>query len=146
MGKNVVLIGMLLILLEFTSGCAQTNGGSEGAVLPVQENVPLLDVADDMAVEEDRNFKWSGPPSIMVEGKLYLDLQIVDRSIDIGDDEILGYISSVISINDVPQQDGEANYEVLGAPYARWKDEEYSDTIIIYYNQVWHVLVPNGYD
>lgn len=85
----------------------------------------------------------AGVPSIMVDGKLYYDYggkNVLGPDDTVEDDQILGYISSVVSITKVPQKDGEANFDVMGAPYALWSGSHYSNVMILYYDSAWHVL------
>ena len=126
-------IGCLLALL--VNGCgsadlwANNSDPAETADPPVESTVNDADVT------------WALPPMIMVEGELYQDIGLPKHNITVEDDQILGYISSVVSITDVPKQDGEANYEISGAPYARWSDADYPDAIIVYHDRAWYLCV-----
>lgn len=146
MGKQLVLYVILLSLfVVFVSSCTPASCESKDSVLPTQEKSPIQEESSDTPMAKDGGVKWALPPMIMVEEKLYMDLYIPNPLITVDDDQVLGYISSVVNITNVPEQNGEANYDVLGAPYARWRDDNCPDAVIIYYDEVWHVLVPNGY-
>ena len=84
------------------------------------------------------------PPMVMIDGELYCDWTGwtgSDPRISIEEDQILGYITSVVAITGLPTQNGEANYDnAMGAPYARWTDEEYGEVYVIKYGYGWHIL------
>lgn len=92
--------------------------------------------------EDEEEIEWVCPMTIMVDGKLYQYERAIDGMIEIDERQMIGYISSVVSITQLPEQDGEANYEILDAPYARWSDESHEDAIIIFYNSQWHLFSP----
>jgi len=88
------------------------------------------------------------PPSVMINGKMYRDwsLQPLVEPKEIGEEEILGYITSIVSISTIPTKNDEANYpNALNAPYARWTHEEYGEVYVIKYGYGWHILLPEDY-
>ena len=88
----------------------------------------------------NEDVKWVCPMTVMVDGNLYQHERALDGDIEVDKSQILGNISSVVSITQLPKQDGEANYDIMDAPYARWNDENYGDTIVVFYNDVWHIF------
>lgn len=83
------------------------------------------------------------PKSVMIEGKMYYDQGVLGEDVRVDEDQIMGYITSIVSINTMPQQNNEANYpEVKDAPYARWNDTEYGEVYVIRYDNNWHILLP----
>lgn len=86
------------------------------------------------------------PMTVRIDGENWRDWGYRALDITIEDSEILGYITSVVSISSVPTQDNEANYEnAKDAPYARWTHEEYGEIYVIRYGKGWHVLLPADY-
>lgn len=83
------------------------------------------------------------PLMVMIDGKLYHDRGYLRSDISIEDDDILGYITSIVSMTSLPKQNNEANYtKAENAPYARWNDNEYGEVYVIRYDNNWHVLLP----
>ena len=94
------------------------------------------------------NPNWVCPPSLMIDGQMWRDWSLeplVDPNL-IAEEQILGYITSTVSLTNMPTQNNEANYPAaLHAPYARWMDEEYGQVYIIKYGYGWHILLPEDY-
>lgn len=83
-------------------------------------------------------------PTVMINGTCYHDWSISGWDVEIEENEILGYITSVTG-EEQPQKDNEANYSgALNMPYARWTDEEYGEVYVIKRNLVWYILLPVG--
>ena len=81
------------------------------------------------------------PLTVMIDGKKYIDWGL-SRYVLVEDEQILGYITSVVDIKTVPKQDNEANFPAaLDAPYALWNDEEYGQVYVIKYGDAWHILL-----
>ncbi|HHU08240.1 MAG TPA: hypothetical protein GXZ59_07870, partial [Clostridiaceae bacterium] len=60
-------------------------------------------------------------PTIMVGDRLYFS-QGVDVNVDIDKSEYLGTITSAIDDTKMPIENGQANFEGKGAPYAVYKN------------------------
>ena len=60
-------------------------------------------------------------PSIVYTGSLY---RTTGKQIpaEVDDSAIVGYISSVVPLSQLPSNEGEANFGEVGAPYARTSD------------------------
>ncbi len=126
--KISVLMVLCLLLGAMLCGCAQPE--------PTQGSQP----SGNSANPTGSNVL---PRTVMIEGKLYYDYSASRTGIVIEEGDVLGHITSIVSITTVPTQDNEANYSnAEGAPYARWTDEEYGETYVIYYREAWHPLCP----
>ena len=128
----VCCIGCLLGLL--LNGCHSADLWGNNLILESEQ--PIIE-----STIQDSEITWALPPMIMVEGELYQDIGFPKHNIAVKDNQILGYISTVVSIADWPKQDGEANYDILGAPYARWSDDDNPDAIIVYHDHAWYLCV-----
>lgn len=150
MGKRLVFfMTVFLLFAVIASGCTSAEEQGESSVSPTSE--AAADASSNVTLplpsDEDEEFiDGICPQTIMVEGVLYEDFtyytDVLDITVD--DSQILGRITSVVNITQLPAQDGEANYEVLDAPYARWSDEDHPDAIVLYYGYGWHLLIPAG--
>lgn len=78
------------------------------------------------------------PPSVRWDGQVY-----AYRSEKLSDEhaaaEVLGNITSVVDLSRMPQNDGEANWPVIGAEVGRIGDE-----LAIYTYSAWYSLTPNN--
>lgn len=78
------------------------------------------------------------PPSVRWDGQVY-----AYRSEKLSDEhaaaEVLGNITAVVDLSRMPQNDGEANWPVIGAEVGRIGDE-----LAIYTYSAWHSLTPNN--
>lgn len=88
------------------------------------------------------------PPSVMIDGEIYCDWS-VDPVIDtsaIAENHIIGYITSTVALNAMPEKNNEANYpNATNAPYACWVDEQYGEVYVIRYGNGWHILLPENF-
>ena len=78
------------------------------------------------------------PPSVCWDGQVY-----AYRGEKLNDEhaaaEVLGNITSVVDLSRMPQNDGEANWPVIGAEVGRIGDE-----LAIYTYSAWYSLTPNN--
>ena len=99
--------------------------------------------------QSDEDIRWVCPPTVIIDGREYRDWSIIRPNITIKDEDVLGYITSVVSITEMPTQNNEANYDaVLNQPYARWTDEEYGEVYVIWHDygwKAWYILLPADY-
>lgn len=70
------------------------------------------------------------PMALRVDGQVYLCYEEV---IEVEDVEILGYITSIVEINQGPEEDDQANFPCLNQPYGT-----YEGRMLIYYDDNWH--------
>jgi len=75
-------------------------------------------------------------PSIMIEGTLYLMSQKEKPGIEIADSDYLGVIKSTVPLSEWPTENGQANIDVEGAPYA-----EYETGIVVLWNGEWTLFL-----
>ena len=75
-------------------------------------------------------------PSIMIEGTLYLMSQKEKPAIEIAESEYLGFITSTVRLSEWPTENGQANIDVEGAPYA-----EYGNGIVVLWNGEWTLFL-----
>lgn len=133
--RKWILCVVCIILLISITGC-DTEYESQGT----KQSIP--------SGSQEATIPDVCPPSVMIDGKMYRDWNL-DPIIDpnaIREEEILGYITSVVAITTVPTKNDEANYGgAHNAPYARWTDETYGEVYVIKYGYGWHILVPEGY-
>lgn len=108
---------MFVLLTMALPGCA--GNGTEQR----NNTLPLMIMADDTAYVS------------------YCDA--LDPSVEIGDGQIIGHISSVVELDQYPSQNGEANFPAASdAPYARWSDKEHPDAVIVRWDGVWYIFDP----
>ena len=78
------------------------------------------------------------PPSVRWDGRVY-----AYRGEKLNDEyaaaEVLGNITSVVDLSRMPQNDGEANWPVIGAEVGKIGDE-----LAIYTYSAWYSLTPNN--
>ena len=78
------------------------------------------------------------PPSVRWDGQVY-----AYRGEKLNDEhaaaEVQGHITSVVDLSRMPQNDGEANWPVIGAEVGRIGDE-----LAIYTYSAWYSLTPNN--
>lgn len=78
------------------------------------------------------------PPAVCWDGQVY-----VYRGEKLSDEhaaaEVLGNITAVVDLSRMPQNDGEANWPVVGAEVGRIGDE-----LAIYTYSAWYRLTPNN--
>ena len=136
MKKSLLICCICLLFVILLCGCIPKEAANaETTTNPEKSSYP--DIPDGIC-----------PPLVMIDGKLYCDWSlkpVIDPNA-IGEEEILGYISTAVSSAKLPTKNGEANYGSLrDAPYARWTDETYGEVYVIKYGYGWHILVPEGY-
>ena len=89
------------------------------------------------------------PPSVMIDGEIYCDWSVepvIDTSA-VAENQIIGYITSIVALNAMPEKNNEANYpNAANAAYARWVDEKYGEVYVIQYGYGWHILLPKVLD
>lgn len=98
MKKRLFLLSILIVTLLFTVGC--------------QKDTPVPETPNTM------------PPSIMVDGELYYS---TGEEMPIEPDEsVIKTVTSVINGAELPSKDGEINFPIIDAKYAKINDyEEY---------------------
>lgn len=77
------------------------------------------------------------PPSVRWDGQVYAYGEKL--SDDHAAAEVLGNITAVVDISHMPQNDGEANWPVIGAEVGRIGDD-----LAIYTYGAWYSLTPNN--
>ncbi|MBD5083813.1 MAG: hypothetical protein HDT33_01780 [Clostridiales bacterium] len=130
----------LLCLLLPLSGC--DRGGD--VIHPSQIPSDTISPSQSPSLDLDPYLDYPNilPVMIMVEDTIYQQgCGVLDPSIRIDDSQILGRISEVIG-NERPSHNGEANFLYVGTRYARCPLEEYSDCIVVFYAQQWHIFHP----
>ncbi len=75
-------------------------------------------------------------PSIYAGGALYSSTGYEAPAEELST-EVLGYISSVVSLSELPEKDGEANIPFEGAPYALC-----GEGIAVKMDEVWTLFLP----
>lgn len=85
------------------------------------------------------------PPTVIIDGEEYRDWSIQCVGVAIEEDQIAGYITSVVDITTMPKQNDEANYSAMGAPYVPWIHEEYGEVYLIQRDRGWFILLPADY-
>ena len=115
----ICLVSLFWITIETNPEIATRLGYASGPGKPV-EVVP--DTPNAMV------------PSIMYEGSLY---RTTGKAIPVEVDEsaIVGEISSVVPLSQLPSKDGEANFGQIGAPYAIS-----SDGLLVIMNHEWVIF------
>lgn len=77
------------------------------------------------------------PPSVRWDGQVYVYGEKLSG--DHAAAEVLGNITAVVDLSRMPQNDGEANWPVIGAEVGRIGDE-----LAIYTYSAWYSLTPNN--
>ena len=77
------------------------------------------------------------PPSVRWDGRGYVYGEKLSG--DHAAAEVLGNITAVVDLSRMPQNDGEANWPVIGAEVGRIGDE-----LAIYTYSAWYSLTPNN--
>ena len=75
-------------------------------------------------------------PSVMIEGTLYLMSQKEKPSIDIAESDYSGVILSTVPLSEWPTENGQANIDIKGVPYA-----EYGNGFIVLWNGEWTLFL-----
>lgn len=70
-------------------------------------------------------------PSIMYNGEIYCTTG-KQMPGEVGDDAIIGEITSTVSLSQWPEDDGQANFDILGAAYATT-----SDGLVVFIDNEW---------
>lgn len=126
----------LIALLVVTLFCAGCGSDPSTATESTESNNPSQTEAPPDGI---------CPPTVIIDGEEYRHWTIVRYQVEIGEDEILGYITSVVGIDKMPTKNDEANCCELNTPYARWNDEEYGEVYVIKVNKNWYILLPADY-
>lgn len=77
------------------------------------------------------------PPAVCWDGRVYVYGEKLSG--DHAAAEVQGHITSVVDLSRMPQNDGEANWPVIGAEVGRIGDE-----LAIYTYSAWYSLTPNN--
>lgn len=84
---------------------------------------------------------WDPPLMVMVNGTVYTYHDTSNGKYRIDEDQILGYITSVVDGR--PVQEGEASFPAaMGAAYGRFANEAYPNAIVVLWNNQWSLFVP----
>ena len=115
-------MAMLFILVTLVS-CAN----------PSVENSPPATPDNSQEIPEVPN---ALVPSIMIESTLYLMSQKEKPVVEIAESDYSGTIISTVPISELPIENGQANIDVEGAPYA-----EYGNGIVVLWNGEWTLFL-----
>jgi len=110
--------------LIFESGAWLENWVEQGAEFQLSENVEPMN--DDSPASPN-----AGPPAIMVEDILYYSTG-KEIPVKIDESAFLGRIASIVSISQMPTENGQANIPYADAPYSK-----YEDGIVVLMNEKW---------
>ncbi len=135
--KKIVVILLAVILCLSVSLCGCT------------EDHPTTQAPGTTAVPTD-----SAPPTsstclvvggllhmVQINGKLYVPDESFVVDIPITQDQIIGYTTRYAP-GEIPDQDGESNCMEVGTPYAYLDTEEYPNTYVFLYEELWIPLIP----
>jgi len=75
-------------------------------------------------------------PSVMIDGTLYLMSQNRRPVIEVSENEFLGTIISSVPLSEWPSENGQANFDAEGAPYA-----EYGNGFVVLWNGEWTLFL-----
>lgn len=86
------------------------------------------------AEEQTPNTPNTNPPTIMVEGVLYVSTgKMLPAEVD--ESAILGTVESVVSGSGFPTEDGQANFPCEDAKYARISDGTHEGVVVMVENE-----------
>jgi hypothetical protein len=122
--KKYIALGItLLFILVALVGCNNSSAADNPSTTP--DNSQEAPVAPNALV-----------PSIMIEDTLYLMSQKEKPVIEIAESEYSGIVMSTVSLSEWPTENGQANIDVEGAPYA-----EYENGFVVLWNGEWTLFL-----
>lgn len=93
--------------------------------------------------EDNSGTGWDPPLMVMVDETVYLYKDSDNGKYRIDQEEILGYITSVVDGR--PTQEGEASFPAaMGAAYGKFSTDEYADAVVMYWNNTWSLFLPSN--
>ena len=125
-------IGILILLLTLLTALLLACGGQKEAENTAPSTTEFV-------------FPTSGtaagicPPLMMIDGELYW-VEFVKYRFSVQEEDIVGYVTSYISISNSPTENNQSNCLPVGTPYALYEHEELGLIYVAQYKDGWIIL------
>ena len=125
-------IGILILLLTLLTALLLACGGQKEAENTAPSTTEFVFPTTGTAAH-------LAPPYIMIDSTLYL-VNTQQYSLPIEEEDIVGYLTSHISMSYAPKENGQSNCLPVGTPYALYEHEELGLIYVAQYEDRWIIL------
>ena len=130
----VILLAVILCLSVYLCGCTEDAPTTQQPAATAVPTAPIPPTSSTSLVVGGLLFM------VRIDGKLYVPDERSTVNISITQEQIVGYTTGLVR-GEIPDQDGESNFMEVGTPYAYLDTEEYPDTYVYLYQDLWIPLV-----
>lgn len=132
--KKVFLLCLILVLIAATMlSCGTKNEAqSEGTTSSTTQTT---------TASTTHTAAHLAPPYAMIDGTLYW-VNTQRYSLPVEEEDIVGYVTSNISMDYAPKENGQSNCLSVGTPYALYEHEEYGLIYVAQSGDGWVILTP----